>query len=381
MNFEFTKKWSLEKIRKVVLISYHLCPRILRKEKNVSIMTEPVVTIASKSVQLRNDTQLRVPIKLGDGRGGAQVTENMQKFVSLFNTDGMLNTFASNYLKETNSDFFVIGVIGMQGAGKSSILNLLATSISNRLVEYTSFDVNEKIFPVNNAFSARECPGFENEIRMHITRDRVILLDSAPVLTNNIKTDFVVSELKDIQRINLLLNICHILIVLQDEYYNTNFARLIMHAKMIQQGSQNHLTPRLLFLTNKCNRNSQNLGCQSSHDLICTVYGQEKAFKDIKNQINVMRFPYVTARDPGLLSSVLELRKLVFSKMMPACFQNQDGLTEKSWFHTIANITEKHRSNYFIRKYENLKEKYNLHNHVNVVENAAKDKRRRLSDT
>lgn len=54
--------------------------------------------------------------------------------------------------------------------------------------------------------------------------------------------------------------------------------------------------------------------------------------------------------------------------------EGRDILTEKSWSQIIYHVLEGHNNNYFLRKYENLKEKYNLHNHVNVVENAAKEK-------
>lgn len=48
------------------------------------------------------------------------------------------------------------------------------------------------------------------EIRMHITKDRIILLDSAPVLSNRGKKDYVLSELDDIRRIIFLLSVCNV---------------------------------------------------------------------------------------------------------------------------------------------------------------------------
>lgn len=66
---------------------------------------------------------------------------------------------------------------------------------------------------------------FHAEIRMFITPDRIILLDSSPVMGSRGRKDFIIGELDDLRRIILLLNTCHVLIVMLDDNFNINFIR------------------------------------------------------------------------------------------------------------------------------------------------------------
>ncbi|XP_055530798.1 uncharacterized protein LOC129721813 isoform X2 [Wyeomyia smithii] len=315
-----------------------LCPRILQKKS-----VESGFTIAAKIPQLMNETSLRATPSTNNLR----TLKSMTKSINLFVADNTLNTCVPNYLNETNSDFFVIGIIGVQGTGKSTILNMLAASKDkNGSIDSTIFDASENVFPINKVFETRENIEFD-EFKMYITHDRVILLDSAPVLMNKQKADFIGSELEDIKKISLLLNICHVLIVLQDEYHNLNFNRLFMHA-MIQQHQKMIFSPEVLFLRNKWKQYSENHKW-APHDEILQFFCR-RTKKDANNQINITYFPYLTASDPRTLNNILELRQRVFSKMIHSCFKNQEILTEKSWYQIVVNIVEKRRNNYFLKK-------------------------------
>lgn len=161
------------------------------------------------------------------------------------------------HLIETNADFFVVGIIGTQGSGKSSILNLLIDEVpGNR------HDNAENLFTTQNGvFKTRyskeyvfsNMPATEG-IQMFITRDRTILLDCSPVLSNPYKKDCILSELDDLKMLIFLLSVCHLLIVVNDTGVNINYLRLIQNAEnMKMDNDQNEkYSPNILFFKNKC---------------------------------------------------------------------------------------------------------------------------------
>ncbi|XP_058831420.1 nonsense-mediated mRNA decay factor SMG9 isoform X1 [Topomyia yanbarensis] len=365
-------------------------PRILLKVKQKddnSSNTETSVTIATKASHSKQDPQQqRDQLKPKHSHASLQTTaDNMIKSINLISTNNTLNVHALDYLQEANSDFIVIGTIGMQGAGKSTILNLLAAGACRKDMALSSNGL--EVFSVNSIFTQKDSNGFEDvfhcilpEIRMHITKDRVILLDSAPVLSNRGQKDFVVSELEDIRKIIMLLNVCHIVMVLQEEYFNINFIRLILCAEMmIQLDHKNNLTPKLLFVKNKCDRKKITTQEIDLHEMYYKHLFKGSRIHIYNNicesqRVNIIHFPKLDNDDIYVLASVQKLRRWVFLTPTHDAVENPETLTEKSWFQIVTKVMESYNNNYFLRKYENLKEKYNLHNHVNVVENAAKDK-------
>ncbi|XP_065092098.1 nonsense-mediated mRNA decay factor SMG9 isoform X2 [Ochlerotatus camptorhynchus] len=371
-------------------------PRILLKPKehtDVQKKGEPTITIATKVSQARSDQQQTVKegIKQRTPHETPQsltIVNRMVKSVNLVSSNNTLNVHAFDYLQENNSDFFVIGAIGMQGSGKSTVLNLLAADPTEETFKQAAFHVGGGVFPVTSVFTQCETGEFEDEIRIHITKDRLILLDSAPVLSNRGKKDFVLSELDDIRRIIFLLSVCHVLVVIQEDYFNINFVRLLRCAEMMIQRDQKDmqfLNPRILFVKNNCARKNFALHEKKFYETMCRqLLGETKlkinSNQDDKEQINILYFPklsygnFLFTDDESSFSCIQKLRERVFMTPTDDTEEGRDILTEKSWSQIIHHVLEGHNNNYFLRKYENLKEKYNLHNHVNVVENAAKEK-------
>ncbi|XP_055592913.1 protein SMG9 [Uranotaenia lowii] len=376
-----------------------LQPRILLKAKdkdNVPQKTDPVITIASKNPPNKSADQPLPGIKeLENPKAihsqeipkNAAVVCSMTKPVNLVSGNNTLNVHAFDYLIEGNNDFAVFGAIGMRGAGKSTILNLLACSPQKKDIEQTLFYLGNNVFPINSSFDEYDSSIVDDEIHMHITKDRIILLDSAPVLANSNKKDFVTSELDDIRKIMLLLSVCHVLIVLQEDYFNINFIRLLICAEMMLQKEQKDmqtLNPKIVFVKNKCNRREL-----STHENKPDEKLYKYLFKGSKlrifspgddGQIDLLFVPkflqendfYANQEDPITDAQILRQRLLMTSRR--DAIDGQESITEKVWLQIVSQVLESHHNNYFLRKYENLKEKYNLHNHVNVVENASKDK-------
>ncbi|KAK4474743.1 hypothetical protein MN116_001868 [Schistosoma mekongi] len=170
------------------------------------------------------DDPMQVPIKLID--------EHL-RFVDLATVQDLF---------VENSGFLVVGAIGLQGSGKSSVLNILANCISD---DCGVFDAPFNVQTVKDILTNSPCTG---GINLYITQDRVILLDTQPLLsfaltnyhthlvaTANMKSSTsgthpelsplmgpgnwsmdVWAEMASIQIVSFLVNVCHVVLVVSD---------------------------------------------------------------------------------------------------------------------------------------------------------------------
>ncbi|XP_055620985.1 nonsense-mediated mRNA decay factor SMG9 [Toxorhynchites rutilus septentrionalis] len=360
-------------------------PKILLKTKENRAPEKAGTTliIATKPTQSKNEKlQKRDAPKHGIIPVNNAVFNCMTKPVNLITFHSILDLHTTEYLQENNSHFLVVGAIGTQNTGKSTILNILAGNQEKESI----LNSDNGIFPTKTLFSQLEQSVYEDEVQMYITKDRVFLLDSAPVLLNRVKKDFIVSELEDMRTIMFLLSACHVLLVIQEDYHNINFIRLLLCAEMMNQHQLQNISaisPRIIFIKNKSNR--KNLEEKSFHQNIYKNLFRNSKLKIFTNEndheeINMLSFPKLNngnclfTEDEHCVRSMQKLRQRVFMTPTLDCVKSPEILTEKSWYQMINNVIEGYNNNYFLRKYENLKEKYNLHNHVNVVENATKEK-------
>ncbi|KAF7255134.1 hypothetical protein EG68_07679 [Paragonimus skrjabini miyazakii] len=200
-----------------------------------------------------------------------------------------------------NSGFLVVGAVGLQGAGKSSILNVLANQLTN---ETQLFDGP---FPVQSTKNFLTNSPRTGGIDLYITQDRVILLDTQPLMSfaltnyhtqsssahpsaarielntltaedtstshntlvgpNNWSLD-VWAEMASIQIVSFLLNVCHVVLVVTDSLDTalTRVHRLIDRAASLKptvytasvlRHGQDRLTTGLVNTTNLTNPNEQ----------------------------------------------------------------------------------------------------------------------------
>lgn len=158
---------------------------------------------------------------------------------------------ALSYMSESNTHFLVVSAIGMQGVGKSTILNLLVNQKSrfkNRV---------QKIFKIRNGesfFSASPCT---ERVEMFVNNERLITIDCPPVLSNPLKKDCINSEMDDLKLLIFILSISHLVIVVQDEF-NSSLIRMLQLAEMMKphfENEDNGYYPHMLFVQNMVHRN------------------------------------------------------------------------------------------------------------------------------
>lgn len=202
----------------------------------------------------------------------------MTKSVKFLEDGSICSDFLQDFLGD-NNDFLVVGITGGQGCGKSTILNLLAQPVLTEIIKQRIFkgavinkaksedDLNlteqlhiadKKVRRRPNLFKMENLDDVEANrnctagIDLYITENRVVFLDCQPLLSvtlldelmkseakrSSIVTDFLCTEnsgeIQSLQFMALLMSICHVMMFVQDTFYDTNMIRFLKTAEMLK---------------------------------------------------------------------------------------------------------------------------------------------------
>lgn len=159
-------------------------------------------------------------------------------------------------------DFLVVGCLGAQGVGKSTIMSLLTSNLAS------------DIFPAQCSFHHESGANCTVGIDFFVTKNRVIYLDTQPVLSGSTidysasyeqkksTPDFVNTEtnleLQSLQFAAFLFSVCHIIVFVQDCFVDPNLVRFLQTAEMLKPSSTSNMDqdyveyyPHIVFLHNK----------------------------------------------------------------------------------------------------------------------------------
>lgn len=274
----------------------------------------PQITIATAT-----DPHVPVPNKVDAPR--QQATAENPPPTSMSNPIAIISDYyhiqnnVQDVLIETNTDFFVIGVIGTQHTGKSFIANLLIDNIDSI---QCSDATKCELFKVDaGKLNAKHQPSTEG-IQMYVTKHRTIILDCSPILCNPYKKDAILSECDDLKMLIFLLSVCNQLIVVEDAAFNMHLLRLLRTAEQMKTDTtltekgttQARFTPNIVFVKNKCRNRSLRNECMERtnrmyqmffHNSDMRIYAAPKVTKgqhrlhaeDDKKHVNVFYFPFV----------------------------------------------------------------------------------------
>ncbi|XP_050095821.1 protein SMG9 isoform X2 [Anopheles aquasalis] len=166
----------------------------------------------------------------------------MSTSLTLIRNQNAFNYRVLDFLHETNQDYIVVGVVGAQAVGKSTVLNMLNQHLF--IGDPTKRNNADRVFPIHDKINIFG----DNEVKIFITEDRLVLLDYTEPLIGQIRKDFIQHEQEELKRMMLLLKICHVLLIVQEEYYNIRIMRSLVCAKMM---SQNIGPTKFVFVRNK----------------------------------------------------------------------------------------------------------------------------------
>ncbi|XP_022346188.2 nonsense-mediated mRNA decay factor SMG9-like [Crassostrea virginica] len=305
------------------------------------------------------------------------------------------------------TDFFVVGVLGLQGSGKSTILSLLA---GNNPTD----NIRQYIFPPQSKESREVCEHQTTGINMFVTGERTIFLDTQPVMSPSVLDKIIRQEKKippeystaencvemqSLHQAAFLMSVCHIILVVQDWFTDINLIRFLQTAEMLKpstpssshdssSGSEetNDYYPRILFIQNKCTRD--HFSRETHKATLCTLSKMLETSKlKIKGEVsmangnllsglpkqqptdvNLYLFPNMDNKKdsqdtiltllpeyrgyPSVTTLVNGLRKQVYS--MPKDTLTHATLSEKNWFHYAARTWEAVKKSQLMAEYNRL---------------------------
>uniref|UniRef100_G3MKC0 Protein SMG9 n=1 Tax=Amblyomma maculatum TaxID=34609 RepID=G3MKC0_AMBMU len=304
-------------------------------------------------------------------------------------------------------DFYVVGTIGMQGAGKSTIMSVLAG-------QYGQGGTSRQLFRPQSRELRELGQHCTTGVDIYITPERMVLLDTQPVLSASVMDHMIQFEKKtpgggdfhslenahvmqSLQMASFLMAVCHTIIIAQDWFADPNFLRFILTAEMLKPTTSSHdqgrgnsedvaeSFPHLVFVQNKCTPGDfspENVAAMSQ--MLDAIFSKSKLkykgqismdssvalSKENKRQgPNLFLLPKKLSdqeekrriegdavpgyEDGGRLEQLVSLLTLQVGSM-PRQHITHTPLTEKNWFHYSARLWDAMQKSMVFMEYSRL---------------------------
>ncbi len=258
-------------------------PPVIHRPSGPINLTRSTSTISSPSLtQLQHDQHIQ-------SINSRLLSSSMTMKSSLKLIDDSLtwceNGQLNNYLQDSDG-FVVIGAIGREKVGKSTLLSLLG---GNQFIDEDRL----MIFPAASSNSHKITRGID----VYITNEQTILLDTQPLLSSQLhqqqisqpssdyhraqqqqqqtssvphfwqqqtdpRTMFVdnILELQTLEIIAFILAVCHVVLIVEDQFADPYLYRLLQLAEILRpvlKSNSNEIirthSPHIVFILNKCN--------------------------------------------------------------------------------------------------------------------------------
>lgn len=236
----------------------------------------------------------------------------------------------------------VVAAIGVSKVGKSTLSNIIANpnylTISQDASSVT-FQKKHEVFPVSGVVYEG------NTIDMFITLDRIIFLDTSPLFSNVQRRDMMVSECDDIKTLAMLLQLCHLVLVVNDGFPNYSVTRLLSVAEHMVPNDMKH-RPVLAYIGNRIQPGTQMMKLDARvHD-------------GANLQVPDLNHPGVSLHY-DVHQVVQELQEKVFMMKRWSMMDSEEEIfTEKKWGQRVVQVLDQMKNDFFLRKYEALRDKF-----------------------
>lgn len=319
----------------------------------------------------------------------------MTRPATVISSTGMINGGAKKLLMKSNTDFLVVGVMGTQGVGKSTILNLLANEDLDFDYFNRIFVEEDSVFPTKLKLNKCSARSRTESTHMFITSDRMILLDTPPVLSNAYKKDMTNNELEDLGSIIGLLSVCHLLIVVQDDYFNLSFLNLLRFAELMKPSQDvkpflHDYFPNILFVKNRAKRLDFTPASKLCQEQMFKAFFKDSQLRIFKGQttenhamqlqqlqlqnrkknrvaemermvnsflVPEVKSPLATTYHDSLENIVKQFRSQVFMTPRNPMHAGNTELTEEMWFDWLTKVSQDNH-NFFFNTYEDIQRKH-----------------------
>ena len=311
------------------------------------------------------------------------------------------------------TDYLVVGAIGLQGSGKSTILSLLAGNSAQD--PYRNY-----VFQPQVKETREDALNQTVGVDMFASPERIILLDTQPVLSASLMDSLIRQEKKypqeytsaencvemqSLQIASFLMTVCHVILVTQDWFTDLTFLRSLLTAEMLRpqthtsshEGSQGNshqddipeFYPTVVFVLNKASQDdftpetytdmkltlnsifrSSKLhyqGAVNMHkdNVISAMKAKEEGCDTDVNLFLLPTMEYYKAEPDSILTSLPEYRGFPSFAFLLRSLRNQmysvprtqmtpSPLSERNWFHFAARTWEAVKKSQLIAEYNRL---------------------------
>ncbi|XP_076756945.1 nonsense-mediated mRNA decay factor SMG9 [Xylocopa sonorina] len=275
-------------------------------------------------------------------------------------------------------DFLVVGCLGAQGVGKSTIMSLLVSNYASG------------IFPIQDTSHYENGGNSTVGIDFFVTKNRVIYLDTQPILSGstidysapydqkkstpdfvNVETNL---ELQSLQFAAFLFSVCHVIIFVQDWFVDPNLVRFLQTAEMLKPSSTSNMDqdyveyyPHIMFVHNKaeledftpCNmeKTKEFYSKVFSSSRLQTHSGLDMSNHTMEAGLNLFFIPRIkNEEEPTMRQNERKLIEKLKTKIhgVNRNPMTPTTLTEKNWYHYVSRVMEAIKKSHLSSEYGRL---------------------------
>ncbi|KAH8329885.1 hypothetical protein KR067_006593 [Drosophila pandora] len=289
----------------------------------------------------------------------------MTRPTPLIVANGVFNANARKLFNKTNTDFTVIGILGSQSSGKSTLLNLLT---ADRPLDYDYYqhlfapEADECIFATrpkkaNNGSQKNVLRPRTDALQFFITRERHILVDTPPLLATCKEADNL--DMHCLGVVAQLLSVCHVLILVIDgvavEHLRLLNAALRLRPRFPCKGYVRDHIPQVMFVRNRAQRLDFEPQQRERMEKMLTHLYEPTGLPIYRGRgearcLNTFLLPDMagneaTAYHPNLGELVRQFRERVLSSPRTSMCSGGE-LSEAIWFEILAETARKSGPNF-----------------------------------